>query len=184
VSVQDSFQLLVGLSFCGPQIQEKIWNCARKDRAGCRPEAICLLSSLAERPLRVLGCRVGLADGGSMPRWRSRRPIEAGAFGATYFGALVMEVLFGGLIILIGFGSALAYIALQLYTGIRWRGGWRIVALLPLLLMIPVFVITALAYAQQSNLWPILLIFAAPLGTGYLVILMVIRRSVTQPPYK
>ncbi|HLN26419.1 MAG TPA: hypothetical protein VK395_01595 [Gemmataceae bacterium] len=95
-----------------------------------------------------------------------------------------MEVLFGGLIILIGFGSALAYIALQLYTGIRWRGGWRIVALLPLLLMIPVFVITALAYAQQSNLWPILLIFAAPLGTGYLVILMVIRRSVTQPPYK
>ena len=57
-------------------------------------------------------------------------------------------------------------------------------ALLPLLLMIPVFVITALAYAQQSNLWPILLIFAAPLGTGYLVILMVIRRSVTQPPYK
>jgi len=98
--------------------------------------------------------------------------------------ALVMDVLFGGLIILIGFGSALAYIPLQLYAAIRWQGVWRIVALVPILLMIPIFVVTALAFAQQSNLWPILLIFAAPLGTGYLVILMVIRRSVTQPPYK
>ncbi|HLN28581.1 MAG TPA: hypothetical protein VK395_12635 [Gemmataceae bacterium] len=101
---------------------------------------------------------------------------------ASLLGALVLDVLFGGLIILVGFGSALAYIPLQLYTGIRWRGAWRIVALVPLLLMIPVFAITGLAFAQQSNLWPIILIFAAPVGTGCLVILMVVRRLGTQPP--
>jgi hypothetical protein len=92
-----------------------------------------------------------------------------------------MEMLLGGLILVIGYVSALAYIPLQVYTGIRWRGIARIAALVPLLLMVPVFAFTAHAFAQQSNLWPILLIFAAPVGTGYLVILIVIRRLVTRP---
>jgi hypothetical protein len=48
--------------------------------------------------------------------------------------------------------------------------------------MVPVFGFTAYAFAQQSNLWPILLIFAAPVGTVYLVILLVIRRFVTPRP--
>jgi hypothetical protein len=92
-----------------------------------------------------------------------------------------MEILFGGLIIMVGFASAVAYLPLQLYTGIRWRGVWRIVALLPILLMVPVFAYTAYALAQESNLWPIVLIFVAPLGTGYLVILVIIRRSGVRP---
>jgi hypothetical protein len=93
----------------------------------------------------------------------------------------VMEMMLGGLIVLIGYMSALAYIPLQLYTGIRWQGGWRIVALVPILLMVPIFAFTAYAFAQESNLWPLLLIFAAPVGAGFLIILMVIRRLVTRP---
>lgn len=93
-----------------------------------------------------------------------------------------MENLIGGLIIALGFSSAVAYVPLQIYTGRKWRGGWRIAAFLPLLLMVPVFVITAIALAQKSNLWPIVLIFAAPFGTAYLVILLVIRHFAISRP--
>jgi len=94
----------------------------------------------------------------------------------------MLEMLLGGLIMLISYVSALAYIPLQVYTGIRWRGLWRIMALVPMLLMVPVFAFTGYALTQESNLWPLLLIFAAPVGTGYLVILMVSRRLVNRPP--
>ncbi|HEX5472408.1 MAG TPA: hypothetical protein VFW73_11000 [Lacipirellulaceae bacterium] len=94
-----------------------------------------------------------------------------------------MDQFFGGLIILLGFGSALTYVPLQIYTGLRWRGGWRIAGLVPLLLMVPVFVITAIALAEKSNLWPIILIFVAPVGTAYLVILFVIRWKLMARPH-
>ena len=35
-----------------------------------------------------------------------------------------MNEMLGSLIIAIGFGSALAYLPLQLYTAFEWRGGW------------------------------------------------------------
>jgi hypothetical protein len=92
-----------------------------------------------------------------------------------------METLIGGLMISIGFLSALAYLPLQIYTAIKWRGIARIAALVPLALMVPVIVATAQALAQQSNLWPILLIFAAPVGTGYLLILMLARHFLSRP---
>ena len=49
----------------------------------------------------------------------------------------------GYLIILVGFGSALAYLPLQVYIIVRLRGGWRIAACLPPLMMVPVIVLTA-----------------------------------------
>jgi len=88
----------------------------------------------------------------------------------------------GNVIIGIGVWSAIAYLPLQLYAGLKWRGAWRIAALVPLLLMVPVFVFTAVAFFQESNLWPIVLIFLAPLGTVYLVILFIIRHFVTPKP--
>ena len=93
-----------------------------------------------------------------------------------------MDILIGGLIILVGFISAVAYVPLQIYTARKWRGGWRIAAFVPLLLMLPVCVFTAIALVQESNLWPILLIFAAPFGTAYLILLSVIRRFATAHP--
>jgi hypothetical protein len=92
-----------------------------------------------------------------------------------------METLLGGLMILIGFLSAFAYLPVQVYTAIKWSGIARIAALVPLALMVPVIVATAQALAHQSNLWPILLIFAAPVGTGYLLALMLIRHFFNRP---
>ena len=89
-------------------------------------------------------------------------------------------MVIGGLIVLVGFGSALAYLPLQVYTVIRMRGVWRIVAIVPFLPMVRVFALTAYAYADESSLWPILMIFAAPVGTGYLAVLLIVRRSVTE----
>jgi hypothetical protein len=85
------------------------------------------------------------------------------------------DVVVGALIIQLGGACALAYIPLQIYLFRKWRGGWRLAACLPLLLMVPVIVATAIALAKQSNLWPIVLIFAAPVGTGYLLLLMLVR---------
>src|SRR5438045_8678047 len=82
----------------------------------------------------------------------------------------------GGLLVQIGFASAIAYVPLQLHSVLAWRGGWRIAAFVPLALMVPVFAYTAYALALKSNLWPIVLIFAAPVGTAYLLLLMAIRR--------
>jgi hypothetical protein len=82
----------------------------------------------------------------------------------------------GGLIIQLGFASAIAYVPLQVYTVRGWHAGWRIAACVPLALMVPVFAYTAYALARQSNLWPIVLIFLAPLGTGYLLVLVALRR--------
>jgi hypothetical protein len=41
-----------------------------------------------------------------------------------------------------------------------------VAAALPLFLMVPVIVVTAIALAKQSNLWPIILIFAAALAAS------------------
>jgi anti-sigma-K factor RskA len=42
--------------------------------------------------------------------------------------------------------------------------GWRIAAFVPLALMVVVFAYITYAFARQSNLRPILLVFAAPIG--------------------
>lgn len=89
-----------------------------------------------------------------------------------------MEEFLGGLLIPIGFWSAIAYVPLQIYTGLKWRGGWRILALAPLLIIVPILGYTAYAAARESNLWPIVLIFSAPVATVYFLIIAVIRRFV------
>jgi hypothetical protein len=43
--------------------------------------------------------------------------------------------------------------------------------------MLPVVVLTFQAYRQQSNLWPILLLFASPLALLYLIVLIAIRAT-------
>ena len=68
-----------------------------------------------------------------------------------------------------------AYFLLQWQLGRRWTGGWRLLALAPLVVMVPVFIHAALAFAAQSNLWPLLLIFAAPLAFLYLLALAGVR---------
>jgi hypothetical protein len=70
-----------------------------------------------------------------------------------------------------------AYFLAQCYTLMAWRGGWRIASVVPLFGMVPVLVVTIQGYRQESNLWPILLVFAGPPALLYLVVLMVLRVS-------
>jgi hypothetical protein len=68
----------------------------------------------------------------------------------------------------------LAYPLLQVIaiSLMRKRRVWKTAAMLPLVAMGCVFIFTALAFVGASNLWPIALIFAAPIAIAYLVILL------------
>jgi hypothetical protein len=80
----------------------------------------------------------------------------------------------GAVMIMVGFwGGVLAYPILQFIAVKRMRGGWRVLAYLPLILMAFVFIITIVGLYQQSNLWPLILILVSPLVLVYLVILLV-----------
>lgn len=59
-----------------------------------------------------------------------------------------------------------------LYRSVKqMRGGWRVAALLPLLVVIPVVVVTIRGLQQGSNLWPIYLIMLAPMVLLYHIVL-------------
>jgi O-antigen ligase len=76
------------------------------------------------------------------------------------------------------YGGILGYPILQFLAIKRMRGGWRVLALLPLLIMIPVLVVTFLGLSRGSNLWPIILIFVAPIVFAYLIILFFAHAAV------
>jgi hypothetical protein len=54
------------------------------------------------------------------------------------------------------------YFVLQGIMLSRYRGGWRKAAALPLLVMAPAVVFSLIAFSRQSNLWPMVMILAAP----------------------
>ena len=67
-----------------------------------------------------------------------------------------------------------AYFILQPYALYRLSGGWRMAALVPLLVTVPAAVFSGAALAHDSNLWPITFILAAPLCSLYLLVLLVV----------
>jgi hypothetical protein len=92
-----------------------------------------------------------------------------------------LQMIFGGIIIMVGFGAAIAYPRLQ-YSALRqMRGVWLVLSLVPLAVMLVVGVVTALALSEGANLWPLLLIFTAPVATAYLAVLRFVERRVTRP---
>ncbi len=82
-----------------------------------------------------------------------------------------MDYVLGLVVVLVGGFAAFAYPGMQVKALRRMPGFWRLLAAVPLLPMGYIIVVTALALRKESNLWPILLIFTAPLGTAYLGIL-------------
>lgn len=66
------------------------------------------------------------------------------------------------------------YFVLQIALMARTSGGWRRAALAPAIVMVPILAYTVLAFAAQSSLWPLLLLFTAPLACLYLVLLTLI----------
>jgi len=78
---------------------------------------------------------------------------------------------------MVGFwGGILVYPILQIIAVAGSKGIIRILALLPLAVMAIVFSVTIVGFAQESNLWPILLIFISPAVLIYLFILIVIKQ--------
>ena len=84
-----------------------------------------------------------------------------------------MDWLVGELVALAG----PAYFFLQLLMAIRYRGRWRIAALVPLFVMVPLAVHAGFAYAAGAPAWPLLLVLAAPFGFGYLLLVGVAKAS-------
>ena len=71
--------------------------------------------------------------------------------------------------------SVPGYFVLQILFALRWSGGWRIAALLPLLVMVPAMGHAMFALAAESNLWPIVVILVAPFLFLYLVLAAVVK---------
>jgi hypothetical protein len=69
-----------------------------------------------------------------------------------------------------------AYFVLQPWAALKLTGGWRRAALAPLALAIPALLWSLYALSHDSNLWPITFILFAPFGTGYLIVILLLRR--------
>ena len=74
-----------------------------------------------------------------------------------------------------------AYVVMQLLALARTSGGGRIAAGAPLLVMIPVFVVTAVNFANQSNLWPIPLLLASPIALLYVTVVALSSSARSEP---
>jgi hypothetical protein len=67
------------------------------------------------------------------------------------------------------------YFVLQAAALLTQRGRWRWAGIAPLLIMVPATLHAVLALSAGSNLWPIVMIFAAPIGFVYLVAFFAVR---------
>lgn len=76
--------------------------------------------------------------------------------------------------------SVPGYFILQAHTAARYRRRWRRAALLPLLIMLPVVVYTLFALVAGSNLWPLVLLFVAPVAFLYLAAVALRHRAWTR----
>jgi len=61
------------------------------------------------------------------------------------------------------------YLILQIWFGLALTGRWRMAALVPLIGFVPAVIVSLDALSRGSNLWPIMIIFFAPLGCIYLL---------------
>jgi len=73
--------------------------------------------------------------------------------------------------------ALLGYLVLQPVMAFRLSGGWRMAALAPLIVTIPLVVQAAYALEAGSNLWPLWLIFATPFAFLYLLVLAGMHRK-------
>jgi hypothetical protein len=72
--------------------------------------------------------------------------------------------------------SAAGYLVIQAIVLLRSSGLARIIAAVPLAVMVPIFVLTIYGAVRQSNLWPLLLLLASPVALLYVVVVAVLIR--------
>ena len=61
------------------------------------------------------------------------------------------------------------YVLVQVVILRQVRGLWRWAAAIPLVGMLPLFVLAAYEYSQQSELWPLMLILSSPIAIVWLL---------------
>ena len=74
-----------------------------------------------------------------------------------------------------------AYVILQILVLARSSGWDRVAAGVPLVIMVPVFAITIVNLARESNLWPLLLLFASPVALVYVAVAAFVVRRPSKP---
>jgi hypothetical protein len=72
------------------------------------------------------------------------------------------------------------YIVLQIWFAYAWSGRWRIAALVPAIVLIPVLIYALAGLAQGSNLWPLPLIVLSPLAVAYLLGIRIVHAIVNR----
>lgn len=77
--------------------------------------------------------------------------------------------------------SVLAYIVMQITVLRRASGFGKVATAVPLLVMVPVFVLTIVNLALGKNLWPIFLLLASPLALLYVVVVALVLPSAAKP---
>jgi hypothetical protein len=73
--------------------------------------------------------------------------------------------------------TAPVYLVLQLWFAYKWTGGWRRVALVPLVVVLPVLAIAAGAVMRHSNVRPLSLVPTALPALLYLLIAWALRKA-------
>ena len=74
-----------------------------------------------------------------------------------------------------------AYVVVQVVALMRSSGRSRMAAALPLFVMVPVFVYAAVGLVQESNLWPLLMLFASPVALLYVTVVAFLPRRSSTP---
>jgi hypothetical protein len=69
-----------------------------------------------------------------------------------------------------------AYVVVQIVVLLRSSGLSRWIAALPLVVMVPIFIVSVGALIQGSNLWFLFLYFASPVALLYVVIVALFVR--------
>jgi hypothetical protein len=73
-----------------------------------------------------------------------------------------------------------AYLVLQIWLAYAWTGGWRMAALVPLVVVLPALALSLYGISRGSNLGPLPSIIVSPYTLGYLLIAWLLH-AVTRP---
>jgi glucan phosphoethanolaminetransferase (alkaline phosphatase superfamily) len=88
------------------------------------------------------------------------------------------QLVLGFLIMLIFAFTIKGYIKRQRSAIKEMEGLWRILACVPLIAVAAAIVVSIIGLIQESNLWPIFLIFILPVAYVYLLILWAVYRAI------
>jgi hypothetical protein len=77
------------------------------------------------------------------------------------------------------FGAAFRYPLFQFAALVMWSGWWRLAAVPPLLVMVPITVQMVNAFQADANLAPLVFILTAPMAAAWLGIFALMRRRFT-----